>query len=90
MTNSTQYLMVKSANMYCFMLLLTTVLLGHSERAQQLADRYTSDPLPSWQDGNVKQSIIAYVNKVNDSTANDFIPVADRIATFDNDGTLWG
>ena len=81
--------MIKSTNIHFFMLLLTTVLLGHSEHAQQLADHYTSDPLPSWQDGKRKQSIIAYVNKVTDSTGNDFIPVLDRIATFDNDGTLW-
>ena len=80
--------MTKSANIYCFVL-VTTVLLGHAERAQQFADRYIADPLPSWHNGTVKQSIIAYVKKVTDSTGNDFIPFADRIATFDNDGTLW-
>lgn len=48
-----------------------------------------ADPLPSWNDGALKQSIIAYVSGVADSASKKFIPVADRIATFDNDGTLW-
>jgi len=47
------------------------------------------DPLPSWNDGVLKRSIITYVEKVTDSLSADFIPVQDRIATFDNDGTLW-
>ena len=48
-----------------------------------------TDSLPSWNDGALKKAIIAYVKDVTDSTSKDFIPVADRIATFDNDGTLW-
>ncbi|HET6994319.1 MAG TPA: hypothetical protein VFI06_05010, partial [Chitinophagaceae bacterium] len=47
------------------------------------------DPLPSWNDGKLKKAIMAYVRKVTDSTTKEFIPVIDRIATFDNDGTLW-
>jgi hypothetical protein len=47
------------------------------------------DPLPSWTNGPLKESIIAYVNGVSDSSSNSFIPAIDRIATFDNDGTLW-
>jgi hypothetical protein len=47
------------------------------------------DPLPSWNEGHVKQSIIAYVKRVTDPTSKDFIPAADRVAAFDNDGTLW-
>jgi hypothetical protein len=49
----------------------------------------SADPLPSWKDGAVKQAIAAYVKHVTDSTGSHFIPTADRIATFDNDGTLW-
>ncbi|WP_394774020.1 HAD family hydrolase [Flavobacterium sp.] len=49
----------------------------------------TSDPLPSWNDGTLKKEIIAYVTKVTKKGNPDFIPVEDRIATFDNDGTLW-
>ena len=48
-----------------------------------------TDPLPSWNEGEVKNSITAFVKKVTDSTSAEFIPVNDRIATFDNDGTLW-
>jgi phosphoserine phosphatase len=47
------------------------------------------DPLPSWNDGPAKQSIIAFVEKVTKAGSPDFVPVAERIATFDNDGTLW-
>lgn len=47
------------------------------------------DPLPSWNDGTLKKDIIAYVKKVTTKGSPDFIPVENRIATFDNDGTLW-
>ena len=70
---------------------LTTVLmaaalaaLGFTTVALQAAD-----PLPSWNDGPAKQSIISFVEKVTKSDSPDFVPVPERIATFDNDGTLW-
>jgi hypothetical protein len=47
------------------------------------------DPLPSWKDGKAKQSIIDFVTKVTKPGSPDFVPVAERIAVFDNDGTLW-
>ncbi|MEE4257229.1 MAG: HAD family hydrolase [Bacteroidales bacterium] len=47
------------------------------------------DPLPSWNDGDTKQSIINYVEKVSDKNSDSYIEPVDRIATFDNDGTLW-
>jgi phosphoglycolate phosphatase-like HAD superfamily hydrolase len=47
------------------------------------------DPLPSWNEGPTKQSIIDFVQKVTDKSSPDFVTVEDRIATFDNDGTLW-
>jgi phosphoserine phosphatase len=47
------------------------------------------DPLPSWNNTAPKQSIIAFVQKVTKPGSPDFVPVAERIATFDNDGTLW-
>ncbi|MGB5849754.1 MAG: HAD family hydrolase [Ignavibacteriaceae bacterium] len=47
------------------------------------------DPLPSWNDGAAKQSILNFVNEVTDETNPNFVKAADRIATFDNDGTLW-
>ena len=48
-----------------------------------------ADPLPSWNDTASKQSIIDFVTKVTKEGSPDFVPVAERIATFDNDGTLW-
>jgi hypothetical protein len=48
-----------------------------------------ADPLPSWNDSQAKQSIIAFVEKVTTAGSPDFVPVPERIATFDNDGTLW-
>jgi hypothetical protein len=47
------------------------------------------DPLPSWNDGAAKTAILAFVADVTDESADTFVPVADRIAVFDNDGTLW-
>jgi phosphoserine phosphatase len=49
----------------------------------------SGDPLPSWNDGTLKKEIIAYVTKVTKEGSPDFIPKENRIATFDNDGTLW-
>ena len=49
----------------------------------------TEDPLASWNDGKNKQAIIDYVKDVTTEGSANFIRVADRIATFDNDGTLW-
>ena len=49
-----------------------------------------ADPLPSWNDSPAKKSIIAFVEKVTKEGSPDFVPVEQRIATFDNDGTLWG
>ena len=47
------------------------------------------DPLPSWNDGASKESIVAFVDKVTKPGSPEFVPPAERIATFDNDGTLW-
>jgi len=47
------------------------------------------DPLPSWNEGKIKNSIIDFVTRVVKEGSADFIPLADRISTFDNDGTLW-
>jgi phosphoglycolate phosphatase-like HAD superfamily hydrolase len=48
-----------------------------------------SDALPSWNDGAAKKSIVDFVTRVTAQGAADFVPPAERIATFDNDGTLW-
>jgi phosphoglycolate phosphatase-like HAD superfamily hydrolase len=48
-----------------------------------------SDPLPSWNDGAAKARIVGFVQAVTDTASKDFVPPSDRIAVFDNDGTLW-
>ncbi|UTW62243.1 haloacid dehalogenase-like hydrolase [bacterium SCSIO 12741] len=72
---------------------LSSVLLLACE-APQKSEPAPSEPpaktyLSSWNDGTVKQSILKFVDEVSDSTNPNFVPVGDRIATFDNDGTLW-
>jgi len=48
-----------------------------------------ADPLPSWNDGGNKSAILKFVTAVTSQTSPDFVEPAERIATFDNDGTLW-
>ena len=59
---------------------------GHRPQPQETA---LSDHLPSWQDGPTKQAIIRFIDTVTDESSPGFVPPAERIATFDNDGTLW-
>src|SRR5438309_2108188 len=62
--------------------LLAIVLAG-------LTTTYAQDPLPSWSDGPAKKSITEFVAKVTKEGSEHFVPPEKRIATFDNDGTLW-
>ena len=48
-----------------------------------------ADPLPAWNEGAAKASIVAFVENVTREGSPEFVPVAERVATFDNDGTLW-
>jgi hypothetical protein len=48
-----------------------------------------SDPLPSWNDGIAKQAIVDFVARVTTEGGAEYVKPAERIATFDNDGTLW-
>jgi hypothetical protein len=59
-------------------------LLGRSGQAAAP----TGDPLPSWRDGAAKQAVVTFVQKVTRKSSLDYVPPAERIATFDNDGTL--
>jgi hypothetical protein len=59
----------------------TVILLSSAAQA--------ADPLPSWNDGSTKQSILAFAQRVTTPGGKDFVPVPERIAVFDNDGTLW-
>ena len=69
------------SNLYVGMLIVVAMLFGSSALA--------ADPLPSWNEGKSKQSVVDFVTRVTRSGGSDFVPVAERIATFDNDGTLW-
>ena len=59
------------------------------QSASQVMADGVPDPLPSWKTGPVKASIINFVSAVTDATGPGYVPPAERIATFDNDGTLW-
>ncbi len=48
-----------------------------------------ADPLPSWNDTAAKKAVVEFVQKVTGEGSPDFVPAAERIAVFDNDGTLW-
>jgi len=48
-----------------------------------------ADSLPSWSDGASKRAIVSFVEAVTDKAGKDFVPPAERVAVFDNDGTLW-
>ena len=48
-----------------------------------------ADVLPSWNEGESRQAIISFVQRVTDDGTQDFVPEPERIAVFDNDGTLW-
>ena len=65
-----------AAALVCIVTLLATVVQA-------------SDPLPSWNDGKAKQSIITFVERVTKPGSSEFVPVPERIAAFDNDCCLW-
>src|SRR4051812_18501975 len=62
------------------------VTLGLANFAQAFAQ---TDPFPSWNDTPTKQAIVEFVGRVTKNGGPDFVAPAERIATFDNDGTLW-
>jgi len=74
---------MRIAKLVSALLIAATMLLaGYPAFAQ-------TDPLPSWNDGAPKKAIIDLVTRVTTQGSPDFVPVDERIATFDNDGTLW-
>ena len=70
-------------------LLLAILFLYSCSPPQEQQETIQTDPLPSWNEGNTKQAIIDYVMDVTNPGRENFIPVSERIATFDNDGNLW-
>jgi hypothetical protein len=62
--------------------LLAIALVGYSTAQAE-------DPLPSWNDGPTKQAIVDFVHATTETGGAKFVPAEERIATFDQDGTLW-
>jgi hypothetical protein len=67
--------------------LFTAAVVGLAALTAALA--HAMDPLASWNNRPAKQAILEFVQKTTDQSGPDFVPPAERIATFDNDGTLW-
>ena len=65
-----------------FLSVLCAIMLSAQARAQ-------SDPLPSWNNGPARQAIVDFVRTTTDKSSPKFVPSEERIATFDQDGTLW-
>jgi hypothetical protein len=85
---------MKKTNILFTTILLITILLSSCESKNDVSENTSlknelSDPLPSWNDVASKNNIVAYVRDVTNSKSESFIPIEDRIATFDNDGNLW-
>src|SRR6188474_913369 len=68
---------------------LTYVLLAVSLTLTSVHVAAADDPLPSWTDGAAKRAIMDFVQRVTTPGGKDFALESERIATFDNDGTLW-
>jgi phosphoglycolate phosphatase-like HAD superfamily hydrolase len=77
--------MLKCASRYAALAALLVLVLG-AWATSVLAE---ADPLPSWNEGAAKQSIVDFVARVTKEGGPDYVAPKDRVATFDNDGTLW-
>jgi hypothetical protein len=73
----------------CVQLVITGVLAIVSGVASSTQVTPQNDPLPSWNDGAAKRAIVDFVRVTTDTTSAEFVPPEARIATFDQDGTLW-
>jgi len=83
-----QYLLIAGIGVLVAIILGITVSEDTTQQTQVIVES-VPDPLPSWNSGDSKQKIVEFVNQVTDSSSSSFVPIMDRIATFDNDGTLW-
>jgi phosphoglycolate phosphatase-like HAD superfamily hydrolase len=68
---------------------LAALMFGLAHPPLAHAQTTLADPLPSWNDGKPKRAIIDFVTRVTKQGGPDFVSPAERIATIDNDGTLW-
>jgi phosphoglycolate phosphatase-like HAD superfamily hydrolase len=73
---------VRQFQAYVALVMMMGIACGASAIASE-------DPLPSWNDGPTKSAIVDFVKTTTDPMSAGFVPVPERIVTFDNDGTLW-
>jgi len=73
----------------CFVAVALLAACARSVCAQSPPAGSEADPLPAWRDGAAKQAILRFVEKTTQAGSPDFVAPAERIAVFDNDGTLW-
>jgi phosphoglycolate phosphatase-like HAD superfamily hydrolase len=64
-------------------------LFGNPFEITKIYASTSDDPLPSWTDGKIKQTIVSFVRNVTDPESINYVAAENRTATFDNDGTLW-
>jgi len=69
--------------------ILFLLIFSFCTRTEKPMDVIEGDPLPSWNESANKQAILGFVKNITDPVSQDFIAVNERIAVFDNDGTLW-
>lgn len=79
---------VKKASLFVLLILLVFISCNKKPEANSTNAKH-EDPLPSWNEVNSKTAIIEFVESAINPDNKDFIPIKDRIATFDNDGNLW-
>jgi hypothetical protein len=74
---------------FALVVMAAPAALVHPAQQAAAVQQEGTDPLPAWHDNPVKERITAFVKRVTDKDSADYVPPQDRIATFDNDGTLW-
>lgn len=81
---------IKLVERVTFLLLVALIITSCSQQESSDNKIVTDhDPLLSWNEGTIKQNIISFVKQVVDEKSTAFVKPTDRIAVFDNDGTLW-
>jgi hypothetical protein len=84
-----EFITMKNTAIVCFVLAIVGLALSVPLWAQDAQQNRAVDPLPSWNATGPRTAIIAFVERVTKEGSPDFVPVEQRIAVFDNDGTLW-
>src|SRR5690349_13428393 len=74
---------------YVLLIAISAMILSCKKEVEVAAPLTPVDPLPSWNDTPTKKAIIDFVTVITTDGNPKFVPAEERIATFDNDGTLW-